>query len=640
MGVSLSSGGAPKGAIPPKVSSGDHLTVQLLEPVANVTSLATLAQSHFAVTLQGELAHWQARLSPWVSLGGWDLGGACNLSAQIASTAKGVDLPQVHATVNRFHAWGGGLFIDDPALQIDGAASWDLPSRTLKIAPTNVVASAVGLKASDVTLRLSDQGPPSLAGALVWQADMARVTAWLHDPRTPPTLSISGRFSGQANVTEAASMTTSQLTGAIENLTVVGVQPTAGSTARLGATSSAAPTAWREQKLTISAGGNYDRKADSLNLDSFDITSSALHLKGAGTIAQLTGQRDTNLTGQVDYDWQTLSPLLRPYLGSQVQIAGRQSRQFSVRGPLASTGTPANSTNALAWMKSLVIEAGSGWTSASIGGIEFGPTQFDTRLADGALGLVKPLQANVSGGQIILSPHLRLSPGPAMLTLDKGPMLQQIRLSQQMCSQWLHYVSPLAYEAARAQGQFSVDLLGGRVPLASPTTCDVAGKLTIISADVNPGPIIHPFALLGRQVRAILQGQPPPLAAGSDRPLVHYPPQTVDFRVVNQRVYHDQVEMDIGDLVIRTRGSVGLLDESLILEAEIPLKTAPPLIGPNSKQAPQEQVVIIPIEGTLGNPKFPPGTIEKLAAQIVTNSTRKTIRGGIDVLDGLFQPKK
>ena len=164
--------------------------------------------------------------------------------------------------------------------------------------------------------------------------------------------------------------------------------------------------------------------------------------------------------------------------------------------------------------------------------------------------------------------------------------------------------------------------------------------MTIISADVNPGPIIHPFALLGRQVRAILQGQPPPLAAGSDRPLVHYPPQTVDFRVVNQRVYHDQVEMDIGDLVIRTRGSVGLLDESLILEAEIPLKTAPPLIGPNSKQPPQEQVVIIPIEGTLGNPKFPPGTIEKLAAQIVTNSTRKTIRGGIDVLDGLFQPKK
>jgi hypothetical protein len=49
--------------------------------------------------------------------------------------------------------------------------------------------------------------------------------------------------------------------------------------------------------------------------------------------------------------------------------------------------------------------------------------------------------------------------------------------------------------------------------------------------------------------------------------------------------------------------------------------------------------VIIPIEGSLGNPKFPPGTIEKLAAQILKNSTRNTIREGIDVLDGLFERK-
>ncbi len=376
-----------------------------------------------------------------------------------------------------------------------------------------------------------------------------------------------------------------------------------------------------------------------LNLDSFDIASSALHFKGAGTIAQLTGRQDADLAGQIDYDWQTLGPLLRPYLGAQIQLAGRQSRPFSLHGPLAAAATPANNADTLAWLRPLTIEAGSGWTSASIGGIQLGPTQFDTHLADGTVSFVKPLQVSVSDGQMILSPRVRLSPGPALLMLDKGPLLRQIRLSQEMCSQWLRYVSPLAHEAARAQGQFSVDLTGGRVPLANPTTGDVAGKLTIISADINPGPIIHPFALLGRQVRAILQGQPPPLAAGSDQPLVHYPPQTVDFRVVNQRVYHDRIEMNIGDLVIRTRGSVGLIDESLVLEAEIPLKAAPPLLGPNAKQPPQEQVVIIPIEGTLGNPKFPPGTIEKLAAQILKNSTRNTIRGGIDKIDNLFLPK-
>jgi translocation and assembly module TamB len=632
-----------------KTSGSDHLTVQILEPIANISSLAALAQSHVAVTLQGDLARWQSRLSPWISLGAWQLGGACDLSAQIASSAKGVDVQQVHATVNRLHAWGSGLFIDDPSMQIDSAASWDAAGRTLKVAPTNLTASAVVLKATETTLRLPTQGPPSLVGAVAWQADMSRFASWLRDPRTQPASTIAGRFTGQATLSESASTTTVQLNGAIDNLVVagvpVGVPPLGGGAGRpLGPPAGrpptgGTPTAWREQKLTIGAGGKYDRAADMLNLDSFDITSSALHFKGAGTIAQLSGRQDAELAGQIDYDWQTLGPLLRPYFGSQLQLAGRQSRPFSLHGPLAAAVTPASTADTLAWLRPLTIEAGSGWTSASIGGIQLGPAQFDAQFADGTLSLVKPLQVSVSDGQMILSPRVRLSPGPAMLMLDKGPLLRQIRLSQEMCSQWLRYVSPLAHEAARAQGQFSVDLTGGRVPLTNPTIGDVAGKLTIISADINPGPIIHPFALLGRQVRAILQGQPPPLAAGSDRPLVHYPPQTVDFRVVNQRVYHDRIEMNIGDLVIRTRGSVGLIDESLVLEAEIPLKAAPPLLGPNSKQPPQEQVVIIPIEGTLGNPKFPPGTIEKLAAQILKNSTRNTIREGIDKIDNLFLPK-
>jgi hypothetical protein len=214
-----------------------------------------------------------------------------------------------------------------------------------------------------------------------------------------------------------------------------------------------------------------------------------------------------------------------------------------------------------------------------------------------------------------------------------------------MCNQWLKYVSPLASEAARAQGQFSIDLQGGRIPLDDATKCDVAGQLTIVSADINPGPIIRPFSLIAAQIRAILNGQLPPLAAGSDRPLVHYPQQSVDFRIVNQRVYHERIEMKIGDMTVRTHGSVGLVDESLILEAEVPIRTTPPLIGLGA-QPPQEQVVTIPIEGTLGSPKFDPRAVEKLVAQLLKNAPRNTIRDGIDKIDqgiekidNLFRPK-
>ena len=168
---------------------------------------------------------------------------------------------------------------------------------------------------------------------------------------------------------------------------------------------------WQEKKLTITASAKYDRAADLLNLAAFDIASTALHFQGSGKIAELSGARNADLAGQIDYDWQTLGPLLRPYLGPQFQIAGHESRRFSIRGPLGASVAPADRADALAWLKPVVIEAGSGWTGASFRGIPLSATQFDVRLADGTVSFVKPLQVGVSEGQLIFAPRLWLAPG-------------------------------------------------------------------------------------------------------------------------------------------------------------------------------------------------------------------------------------
>jgi hypothetical protein len=617
----------------PQGATGDRLSIELLEPVADAKSAAATANWHVALALQGDLARWQSRLAPWINLSDWQLGGSCDAIAKVACSKTGVAIEQAHAVVNRLHAWGGGLFIDEPSIQFDGGASWDAASRSLKLGASNFASNTLSLQAKDTTLKLPSGGPANIVGSIAWQADLARLANWTHDPKKPASINATGRFSGQANVTESGAVTTAQLGAAIDNLAVA------------DAAHSTAPF-WQEKRLAITAGGKYDHAADTVKLDSFDVASTALHLQGAGQIAKLSGTEDVNLAGQVDYDWQTLGPLLRPYLGTQFQIAGRQSRQFSLRGPLAAAVAPAGANDSLAWLRPLVVEAGSGWTSARYAGLQFAAAQFDARLADGTLSLAKPLELALSDGQLVLSPRLRLSPGPIQLSLDKGPLVRQVRLSQDMCSQWLKYVSPLVDKAARAQGQFSIDLLGGRIPLDDATTCDVAGQLTIISADINPGPVIRPFALLDRQLKAILNGQLPPLAAGSEAPLVHYPQQTVDFRIVNQRVYHERIEMKIGDMTVRTHGSVGLVDESLVLEAEVPIRTTPPLIGLGQPQT-QEQIVRIPIEGTLGNPKLDPRAVETLAAQLVKNGARNTIRdsldkigNGIEKIDNLVKPNR
>ncbi len=637
---------APGGAAGANAAGADRLHVELLEPVTSAAAAMIPSAGHVAIGLQGDLAHWQSRLAPFVSLSGWEFGGAGDISAKVAYSGKGLDIQQAHGTVSRLHAWGSGWFIDEPSVQLDGAATWDTAARTLKLAPSTLASSTIAIQAKDSTLKLPASGTPNVVGSLAWQADLARLGNWLHDPRTPPGTTAAGRFAGQANVTDDGKTTTAQLSAAVDNLAMFDnstAVPPASPRPQLAPVAATKAPFWQEQRLTIAAGGHYDRTADALSLDSFDIASAALHLKGAGRIAKLSGTQDADLAGQVDYDWQTLGPLLRPYLGADFQIAGRQSRQFSLKGPLAANVKPDSKADSLAWLRPLVIEAGSGWSSASYKGATFAAAQFDARLADGTLSLAKPLQLGLSDGQLFLSPRVKLSPGPAQMTLDKGPLLREVRLSQQMCSQWLKYVSPLADKAARAEGRFSIDLQGGRIPLDDPTKCDVAGKFTIIAADINPGPIIKPFALVNRQIRAILNGQPPPLTGGNDQPLVHYPQQTVDFRIVNQRVYHERIEMKIGDMTVRTHGSVGLLDESLILEAEIP--TSPPIIG--GAQPAKEQVVQIPIEGTLGNPKLDPRAIEKLTAQILKNGTRNTIRDGINTIDkgiekidDLFRPNR
>src|SRR5260221_937681 len=189
--------------------------------------------------------------------------------------------------------------------------------------------------------------------------------------------------------------TTAQLAAAIDNLAV-----SEGATAPF----------WQEKRLTIAAGGKYDHTADTVSLDSFDIASAAFRFQGAGKITKLSGTQDVDLAGQVDYDWQTLGPLLRPYLGTQLQIAGRQSRRFSIHGPLTATVAPANAADSLAWLRPLVIQAGSGWTSANYRGIQFAAAQFDAHLADGTVSLIKPLELGLSAVQVVLSPRLRLSP--------------------------------------------------------------------------------------------------------------------------------------------------------------------------------------------------------------------------------------
>ncbi len=99
--------------------------------------------------------------------------------------------------------------------------------------------------------------------------------------------------------------------------------------------------------------------------------------------------------------------------------------------------------------------------------------------------------------------------------------------------------------------------------------------------------------------------------------------QTVEFRLVDGRIYHRNLQFSAGNVTITTRGSVGL-DETLSMVAEIPMNAG--LLGNNSKlKGINSQSMQIPIEGTLKRPKMDPKAVEKLTASLIKNTTRNLL---------------
>ena len=82
--------------------------------------------------------------------------------------------------------------------------------------------------------------------------------------------------------------------------------------------------AWREPQIKLALQGKYTPASGVIDLTQAQIVGNALACDAKGKITA-TGCGEIDLTGEYQYDWEQLSPLLRPYLGPHVTVAGRQT---------------------------------------------------------------------------------------------------------------------------------------------------------------------------------------------------------------------------------------------------------------------------------------------------------------------------
>ena len=112
---------------------------------------------------------------------------------------------------------------------------------------------------------------------------------------------------------------------------------------------------------------------------------------------------------------------------------------------------------------------------------------------------------------------------PMEFRLSAGTLASQIQLDQAACGSALKYVAPVLASVTQSQGQFSIELDGCRVPLGDLNRAEIAGRLIVHSATMNPGPLVQQLGSL----------------TGASPALVRIQPESVIlFRMTGGRIYH------------------------------------------------------------------------------------------------------
>jgi hypothetical protein len=203
-------------------------------------------------------------------------------------------------------------------------------------------------------------------------------------------------------------------------------------------------------------------------------------------------------------------------------------------------------------------------------------------------------------------------------------LAERIQASPELCAAMLKYIAPALADVTSTQGEFSVDLTGGRIPLGDLAHGEVAGRLRIHSLGMGPGPLVRQFtAFLGREMPATLR-----------------PESSILFRMVGGRVYHQGLELMFPGFSIRTYGSVGL-DQTMSLMAEMPAPLKWLADRPMLAQTFRNQAIRLPIIGTLSQPRLDPKAVADLSRQFLQKAASSVIPGDFNQqLERLFGPKK
>jgi hypothetical protein len=560
------------------IAGADHADFDLLEPIMD---LAYPRSGYLKIGLSGDVGRWKTWAASLAGLpADWQAAGTLEASARVRLSPDRLEIDTPVATLNNFQFAGAGLNVVEPQVTAKPASvKFDRATGKIETQDLVIASSALGIRLDVLTVDPGAAGGLSASARGRLQGDASRLQHWL------PSLS-NERLSGTLDGTLELSAEAGRVRGSVE-----------ASVRSLVVGDPSAPT-WSEPLVRVTARGRFDHAADLAVVEELKIESAALGGSASGRVAKLSTSADLLLTGQISYDLERWEPQLRHFLGKDARVAGRDRKAFRIEGSLGS-GKPPQATlgsaaaNSAAGLKG---EGSLGWQAVQAYGCAVGPAAVQAKMLGDGWVRFDPVETTFNQGKLKLLPFIRVSPEPAILAFAKGTGVERAKLTSSMSDGSLGYVAPMLAGLRNADGEVSVMIDGGQIPLADPGKADVWGKIVIHSAKATPGPVL---AELGLALRL-------PMNLSLSREV------TIPFRVVNGRVYHKDLDLPIGEVTVRTSGSVGL-DGTLSIVAEM---TVPPRwLGKNAPKT--SPTIKLPIGGTLSSPRID----EKALQQIVTQYT-------------------
>lgn len=183
---------------------------------------------------------------------------------------------------------------------------------------------------------------------------------------------------------------------------------------------------------------------------------------------------------------------------------------------------------------------------------------------------------------------------------------------QSACGGGLSWALPILPGATQVEGEVSLNVNDLHLPLADWTRTQAVGRLTIHSARITPGALV-------RELSVLLRG-PATLTLARD--------SVVLLQAANGRVYHQGLELQLPELLVRSQGSVGF-DGSLSLVVEMPVP--PKWLGSSKPAGPLAgKVIRLLVTGTLTQPRLDAQALRAANAQLLRNSAEETIRRELD----------